>query len=46
MVEKKKRKPVDKNKIEYAEPKPSWIKAVKVDDHNDVMDSIIQFFSG
>lgn len=44
MAEKKRRKPVDKTKIEYVEPKPSWIKAVKVNDHNDVMGSIIQFF--
>lgn len=44
MAEKKRRKPVDKTKIEYVEPKPSWIKAVKVNDPNDVMGSIIQFF--
>lgn len=44
MAEKKRRKPVDKTKNEYVEPKPSWIKAVKVNDHNDVMGSIIQFF--
>lgn len=44
MAEKKRHKPVDKTKIEYVEPKPSWIKAVKVNDPNDVMGSIIQFF--